>query len=275
MALIEYERLREDLLEGDSRSKPFVSNERKILFSPSKKSLNADQRAIASYAILPTREELKKSNVLAYVVGFAWYPSREENDKNRNRFEGAVTSPKVGSCKIDSQEREIPDIFRWPVQNKYERFRYFLRGDIELIEKRVLYANILDKVLKKSENGDNGRKIFIFEGDSLGVKARHEEKELVEKILFNRMEVRKTRPIWLIGIHTSLDYTFSEILHEYLGEMMNNYVSKDIPMVLKRCDSILLSCMKAGERTALFENPENDHTLSFYCKPNYPDYDIS
>ena len=274
MPLIEYERLRRDLLERDSRSKPFVSNDRKILFSPSKKSINVVQRAIASHAILPTREQLK-SNVLAYVVGFAWYLSREEDDKSQSRFEDAVTSPKAGSYKIDSQEREIPDIFRWPVQNKYERFRYFLRGDVELTEKRELYANILPKVLTEGEKGDKWRKIFIFEGDSLGMKARHEQKELVEKILFSRMDrARKTLPIWLIGIHTSLDYTFSEILHEYLGEMMNNYVSEDMPMVLKRCDSILLSCMKAGERTALFENPENEYTLSFYCKPNFPGYDI-
>jgi hypothetical protein len=274
MALIEYERLREDLLKGDSRSKPFVSNDRKILFTPSKKSLNVDQRAIASHAILPTRE-LLKCNVLAYVVGFAWYPSREEDNKSRNRVEDAGTSPKVGSSKIDSQEREIPDIFRWPVQNKYERFRYFLRGDVELTEKKELYANILPKVLAEGENSDKGRKIFIFEGDSLGMKAySHKEKVVVEKILCDRMKIKETYPVWLIGMHTSLDYTFSEILHEYLGEMMNKYVSKDMPMVLKRCDSILLSCMKAGERTALFETLENDYTLSFYCKPNFPDYDI-
>jgi hypothetical protein len=273
MPLIEYERLRRDLLERDSGSKPFVSNDRAILFSPSKKSLNVDQRAIASHTILPTREELKKSNVLAYVVGFAWHPSRDVDDKNLNVVGDTLTSPKAGFYMINSQQVEIPDIFRYPVRNKYERFRYFLRGEIELIEKKELYANILDKV-KEPENGDKMRKIFLFEGDSLGVKARHEAKELVERILFDRMKVRKTHPIWLIGIHTSLDYTFSEILHEFLGEMMNNYVSQEMPMVLKRCDSILLSCMKAGERTALFENPENDYTLSFYCKPNFPDYDI-
>lgn len=274
MPLIEYELLRRDLLERDSRSKPFVSNERKVLFSPSKKSLNVDQRAIASHTILPTREELKKSNILAYVVGFAWYPSRDGDDKNRNEFEDTLTSPKAGSYMINSQEVEISDIFSRPVRNRYERFRYFLRSEVELIEKRELYAYILDKVCKEPENGDKGRKIFLFEGDSLGVKARYEEKEHVEKILFDRMKVRKTHPIWLIGIHTSLDYTFSEILHEYLGEKMDKYVSEDMPMVLKRCDSILLSCMKAGERTALFENPENEYTLSFYCKPNFPGYDI-
>lgn len=274
MPLIEYELLRRDLLERDSRLKPFVSNNKAILFSPSQKSLNVDQRAISSHTILPTREELKKSNVLAYVVGFAWYPSRDGDDKNRNEVENTLTPPKAGFYMINSQQVEIPDIFRYPVRSRYERFRYFLRGEIERIEKKKLYANILDKVLKEPKNGDDGRKIFIFEGDSLGVKARHEEKELVERVLFDRMKVRKTHSIWLIGIHTSLDYTFSEILHEYLGEMMNKYVSEDMPMVLKRCDSILLSCMKAGERTALFENPENEYTLSFYCKPNFPKYDI-
>ena len=274
MALIEYERLREDLLEADSRSRrPFASNERKILFTPSRKSLNVYQRAIASHAILPTREQLK-SNLLAYVVGFAWYTPRDEVDENRNEAEDTLTSPKAGFYIINSQQVEMPDIFSYSVRSSYERFRYFLRGEIELIEKKELYANTLDEVLKELENGDKGRKIFIFEGDSLGVKARHEEKELVERILFDRMEARKTRPIWLIGIHTTLDYTFSEILHEYLGEKMNKYVSKDMPMVLKRYDSILLSSIRAGERTALFENPENEYILSFYCKPNFRDYDL-
>jgi hypothetical protein len=180
MALIEYERLREDLLGWDSRSKPFVSNDRKI-FSLSKKSLNVDQRAIASHAILPTRE-LLKCNLLAYVVGFAWYPSRKGDDENRNEVED---TPKAGFHKIDSRKKEIPNIFRRPVQSRYERFRYFLRGDVELTEKKTLYGNILSKVLKVEEHVAKGKKIVIFEGDSLGLKSSHEDKRIVETLTSN------------------------------------------------------------------------------------------
>lgn len=269
MTLINYEGLRSHLLDRNCDSNPFVSQDRKILFHCPNKEISVDQRAVASHALLPT-PDLLRSNILAYVIGFAWYPSMDNRDNSKEN----ILPPRASYSQIDSSKIEIPDIFNNPVSNSYSRFKYFLRGEIELVEKKHLYGEYIPMITQNMKNNEN-KKLLIFEGDSLGIKPYFKmgDYKQVEDILLDRMKSKLSRSIWLIGIHRTFDYNFSDILYRLLGKRIDEYINKN-QALLKRCDYILFSCIKPGERTALFENSYNDHILSFYCKPNFPNYDI-
>lgn len=233
----------------------FVSRNKKILHKPTPNVLeDAISIGIASHSIIPTNEQLK-TNLLAYVVGAAFHGLDENSE-----FE-----------MEDPKSRTSYELFEETMT--YRRFKDSLRQKVKEEEKGLLYGKILPRVIKRIGSINKGN-FFIFEGDSLGVNVKNDSGEAIENSLLRKLHTSK-HPIQLIGLHTSPDYRFSNIFYKYFSKnRIDGFVSPSTYRLLKEWDSFVLPCMKAGERTALFINPNNDYTLSFYCKPDIHQYDI-
>ena len=256
---IDYGGIGRTLRMEESPQKPFVSYNKKILHKPTPGVVDGIiSIGIASHSITPTNEQLK-TNLLAYVVGAATFFELDGDPK----FE-----------RKDCKDKKSEDLFKMIQGDTYRQFKDYLHREVKMEEKHLLYAQMLPSVLKKVSSVSEEREIFIFEGDSLGVDIKNGNGHAIESVLLTKLKTSR-RQIQLIGIHTSFDYLFSNIFYEYFGEhRIDGYILSDTHRLLKRLDSFVLPCMRAGERTALFRNPNNNYTLSFYCKPDIPKYDI-
>ena len=243
----------------ESPQKRFVSYNKKILHKPTRKVVDdVISIGIASHSITPTTEQLK-TNLLAYVVGAATFFELGGDPK----FE-----------RKDCKDKKSEDSFKMIQGDAYRRFKYYLHQEVKMEEKHLLYTQMLPNVIKRINSVSEEREIFIFEGDSLGVNIKNDNGGAIEAALLTTLKTSR-RQIRLIGIHTSFDYLFSNIFYDYFGEhRIDGYILNNTHRLLKRLDSFVLPCMRVGERTALFRNPNNNYTLSFYCKLDIPKYDI-